>query len=340
MGWQSVEVYTERPDNIYYRPRLYPVRREPTEAEAEETERLIARISEIEESEPTSEEMQELHSRLNEIEDALQGFPAEVRAANGIVAYIGHNGDLELQEIRIASDENETPKSKAPDGPYSKALVEQLTAIRSLALQQAVASDPALALDILLDTLTAQLVHHSYSYHHAAQVSLIRHAPDVDEDLMTSSTICRVDAMMTERFADIPEDRRFETIRAMPSEDKMQLLAGLVASSINATIANGFSDPARMRSADSYADAAGLDLATVWTPPAEMFYQMRKGALLSILTETCGDAAAENCAKMKRDALAPEVAARLPGDWIPAPMQSMTKVAEQPTDEGELSEVA
>jgi ParB family chromosome partitioning protein len=104
---------------------------------------------------------------------------------------------------------------------------------------------------------------------------------------------------MMERFADIPADRRFETIRGMDAGDKMALLAVLVASTISATVHNGSVEEARMRKADQYAQAAGLDLAALWAPGVETFGRIRKGGLLAILREECGNEAAENCSKLK-----------------------------------------
>jgi ParB family chromosome partitioning protein len=205
-----------------------------------------------------------------------------------------------------------------------------LSGIRTLALQQAVASDPTLALDILLDTLAAQLVHGVYSYRLAASVSPIRHAPEIDDVLMSGSSIVRVEDAMGQRFADLPEEGRFAAIRTMDPADKMQLLAGLVAITIDATRHNGGGDETRLRTADGYAEAAGLNMADVWAPGCEVFTRMKKGALLALLAEACGQNAADNCAKMKRNDLAVAVAERLPAGWMPTPVTPLPAFPSSP----------
>lgn len=342
MGWKSVEVSTTRPDDIYCRPMLHPAKREPTEAEAAEIEQLSALIDEFTESEPESEGLAELHERLDALEDALQSYPPELRAQHGAVAYIDYHGALDVRYIRLRSEDGDegSDRPKAVEGPYSKALIEQLSGIRTLALQQAVAADPALALDILLDTMAAQLLHGSYSYRLAASVSPIRHAPAIDDELMSGSRIARVADAMAQQFAIVPEEGRFAVIRDMAFADKMQLLAGLVAITIDATQHNGGGDEPRLRTADLYAEAAGLNMADVWAPGCEMFTRMKKGALLAILAEACGPNAAENCAKMKRNDLAVAVAERLPAGWMPTPINPLPSVPEQPDDEGEMSKAA
>jgi ParB family chromosome partitioning protein len=342
MGWKSVEASTARPDDIYCRPMLHPVKREATEAEAAEIEQLSAQIDEITEADPDSEELAELHDRLDALENALLSYPSDLRAQHGVVAYIDYRGALDVRYIRLRSDDDSdrSDRPKAADGPYSKALIEQLSGIRTLALQQAVASDPTLALDILLDTMAAQLLHGAYSYRLAASVSSIRHAPEVDDELMGGSSIVRVETAMAQQFAAVPDEGRFAAIRNMDPAEKMQLLAGLVAITIDAIQHNGDGDETRLRTADLYAGAAGLNIADVWTPGCEVFTRMKKGALLAILTDACGPNAAENCAKMKRNDLAVAVAERLPAGWMPTPVNPLPSVPEQPDDEGEMSKVA
>jgi len=342
LGWKQVEVSLSHPYNLYSLPTLFPAKRDLTDEEAARIEELHERIAQIEDSEPTGEELEQLHDELEQIAQARLSFPAELREQNAVYAYLDHAGTLQTRHVRLQREGTGSgeKKAKADEWPYSKALVEQLTGIRTLALQEAVASDPALALDVLLDTLTAQLVHGAYSYDLASQIGAQQSRPAVDDDLMTNSTIRRVEDSMVEHFADIPASGRFEAIRAMADDDKMQLLAALVASSLNATIPHGYSADKRIANADTYADAASLDMSRTWTPPVAFFDRMRKGKMLEVLAQECGDGAVENCKKMKGADLAVAMADRLPSDWIPQPMQSMKVSPKQDEDEGEMSRSA
>ena len=103
----------------------------------------------------------------------------------------------------------------------------------------------------------------------------------------------------------------------MERADKMQLLAGLVAITLNGTIFNHGGISARQLSAEEYAQAAGLDLRTVWTPTQPFFDRLKKSSLLTILGDECGAEAAATCAKMKKGELALAVNERLPASWLP-----------------------
>jgi ParB family chromosome partitioning protein len=93
-------------------------------------------------------------------------------------------------------------------------------------VQEAVAADPALALDIMLDSLAGQLLHGAHSYQMAAEVQAKMVPTDVADELMATSDVQAVEEVMATRFASIPEEGRFDAIRAMSGDDKMALLAG------------------------------------------------------------------------------------------------------------------
>jgi ParB family chromosome partitioning protein len=116
------------------------------------------------------------------------------------------------------------------------------------------------------------------------------------------------------------------------------LLAVLVASTISATVHNGSVEEARMRKADQYAQAAGLDLAALWAPGVETFGRIRKGGLLAILREECGNEAAENCSKLKGGAGPRHW--RASAAWLVAhPMLPLPpKVEEQAGEDGDVED--
>ena len=338
-GWKIVEVSAEAPHDIYSRGYLRPETCEPTNEEAAELAGLDAQIEALEaEGREDSEEAAALFDQRDAITEGFEAFTDAQKANGGVCAYIGYKGDLVLRHWTVYV-ERLTAKVEE-SGPYAASMIERLTAIRTMALQHEVAAQPALALDILLDSLTAQLLHGLHSYDLAVDIhpTVTRHT--VEQDMLDGSRLADLPAQLVERFADIPADRRFETIRAMDEADKMQLLAALVATSINGTIFNHGGIGARQATADKYADAAGLDLRQHWTPGQTFFDRLKKSSLLAILAEECGEGAAENCAKMKKGDLAVAVNERLPVGWLPEPARRFTPLREQPTDEGEMSKVA
>ncbi|WP_137864892.1 MULTISPECIES: ParB/RepB/Spo0J family partition protein [unclassified Sphingomonas] len=337
-GWHVVEVCEEAPSDIYNRGYLHPITREPTEAEAEALATIDAKIEELEQQ-GDSEELADLIDQREKIDEALTSYTDEQKATGGVCAYVGYRGELQTRYWR-AVIEQEPEADATESGPYAASMIERLTGIRTLALQQAVAAQPDLALDILLDSLTAQFIHGQYSYTVGADIKPTRASINVEDELLSSSSIERVEPQLVERFGDIPADARFATIRAMEQADKMQLLAGLVAITLNGTVFDNGGTGSRQQSADEYAEAAGLDLGAVWTPSQPFFDRLKRTALLTILADECGDQAAADCEKKKKGDLAVIVNERLPAGWLPEPARRFAPVAEQPTDEGEMSEVA
>ncbi|MCW2406905.1 ParB family chromosome partitioning protein [Sphingobium sp. B1D7B] len=323
-GWSKVEVSADHYGiDLYSRPRLYPARREATQEEAEKMARIDAAIADKEEAGDEDEALSALFDRQAELEAALRAFTSEQKASGCVVAYIAHDGTLTLAHFRIRSGMQDTSarkRSATESGPYSAALIEDLSKIKTQVVQEAVAANPTLALDILLDSLVGQMLHGSYGFEQAASLRPEQSGVAVPPDLMAVSDVQPVAELMAERFADIPADTRFETIRAMAEGDKMQLLAGLVALTIDGTLSRGCSPSTRQALIEQYARAANIDMAQRWQAPIGLFDRMKKSALLTILTDACGKDAAENCAKMKKSDLAAALAQRLPVGWLPSPL--------------------
>src|SRR3546814_20055756 len=81
--------------------------------------------------------------------------------------------------------------------------------------------------------------------------------------------------MMATRFAVIPAEGRFEAIRTMADEDKMALLAGLVAMTVDGTVFAGGSPGQRHHHFEQIARASGVDIASRWAAPIGLFDKMR-----------------------------------------------------------------
>jgi ParB family chromosome partitioning protein len=145
---------------------------------------------------------------------------------------------------------------------------------------------------------------------------------DVPVELMATSDVRPVEETMATRFASIPSDGRFEAIRAMTSDDKMALLAGLVAMMVDGTVFAGGSPGQRHHHFEQIARASGVDIAARWSAPIGLFDKMRRAAMIDLLRDAVGASSAENCATIKKKAdLAINVSERLPADWLPAPMK-------------------
>ncbi|WP_343545618.1 ParB/RepB/Spo0J family partition protein [Sphingomonas paucimobilis] len=323
IGWHEVRATLDRPYDLYMKGSLYPATREPTEDEAARIEAIDAAIEQIAEAEgEDSDRIAALSDERDAITEGLRGFNAEQVAVGGVALWVSHDGSLGKSFYRAKAEPKPKAGSGEPQPLYSNSLVADLSRIKTRIVQEAVAADPALALDMLLDSLAGQLLHGAHSYQMAIDVQAKTIATDVADDLMATSDVREVEETMADRFASIPAEGRFEVIRAMSHDDKMVLLAGLVAMTVDGTLFAGGAPGARHHHFEQVARASGVDIASRWQAPIALFDKMRRAALIDLLRAECGDASADNCATIKKKAdLAVNVSGRLAAHWLPAPMQ-------------------
>ena len=323
IGWHEVRAALERPYDLYMKGSMYPATREPTDDEATRLTAIDAEIEAIAEAEGEDRErIDPLSDERDAITEGLRAFNREQVAVGGVALWVAHDGSLGKSFYRAKAE----PKPKANhDGPvplYSNSLFADLTRIKTRIVQEAVAADPALALDIVLDSLAGQLLHGAHSYQMAIEVQAKAVATAVSDELMATSDVRPVEDMMATRFAAIPAEGRFEAIRAMSTDDKMALLAGLVAMTVDGTVFAGGSPGQRHHRFEQIARASGVNIASRWTAPIGLFDKMRRAAMIDLLREEVGAPSAENCATIKKKAdLAVNVSERLPAHWLPAPMR-------------------
>jgi ParB family chromosome partitioning protein len=323
-GWSDVRASLERPNDFYNHVTVHAAdKREPTEAEALEQTRIEteadARMAELGRGNQWGDRVfsgLEREARL--LEYSLAAFTDEQKRDSAIVVFVGGNGEIEAKAIRtkaIARCGGETSAEK-PD--YSGAMVETLSRIKTLAVQEAVATNPGLALDILLDCLVGQGIHNEPSYHSPLSLRLDGFNTMVPEDMMTMADIASVDRIGAGEFAALPELNRFAAIQAMDAEAKGRLLALLVARQINGGEPSGSRRDRRHQRFDQIAFASGVDMVAKWQAPVAFYDRLKKPVIAKIMTESLGKAAAENCAKMKKSELAMSAAERMAGrGWLP-----------------------
>src|SRR3546814_17901586 len=84
---------------------------------------------------------------------------------------------------------------------------------------------------------------------------------DVPDELMATSDVRPVEETMATRFASLPIEGRFDAIRSMDGDDKMALLAGLVAPMVDGTVFERGSPGDRHRHFAQIANAAKVDVS-------------------------------------------------------------------------------
>ncbi len=231
-------------------------------------------------------------------------------------------------------EEDETDAIK----PLPDRLISELTAHRTLALRDAVASSPHVAMTALLHRLVTDcFLPHSTKGCLEAQVREV-HLPAQAEDLRDSAS-ARAIADRHERWGDhVPADDAalWDWLTDLDDGSRMDLLAHCVSYGVNALYEkpNPYSGTGvsqhgldiRLSQADRLARSTGLDMVAVgWQPTVGNYLgRVTKPRILEAVREGAGDRAAELIGHLKKGDMAKE-AERLLADtgWLPEPLRMM-----------------
>jgi ParB family chromosome partitioning protein len=201
---------------------------------------------------------------------------------------------------------------------YDARMIEDLSRVRTQALQQAVASQPTVALAVLLDALLPLVLDQGLHLAHAVELrrgSLQIANPNEINGVAIPTPFDGMEPLLA-ALPPSPADR-LAWLLSLDAETTQRLLAACTGALINGTHGK-FAEPERLKSTDRIARAVGLDMRDHWQGGIEFFDRLSRKALLSALTEARGAQAAENCVKLKKHELAAACNERIPGTgWLP-----------------------
>jgi len=222
--------------------------------------------------------------------------------------------------------------------PLPERLVIELTAHRTLALRDAVANHPHVAMTALLHKLVSDtFLHRPATGALEANVRQI-HFPAQADDLKDSASAKSV-TDRHERWGDhVPADDQvlWDWLTVLDDDSRLDLLAHCVSYGINALYerpnpysGSGVSEhglEVRMRQAERLARATGLDMvAAGWRPTVGNYFgRVTKALIVEAVREGAGERAAQLIDHMKKGDMAKE-AERLLADsgWLPEPLRSV-----------------
>lgn len=333
-GWSDVRASLMQPDYFYNvtRMRAEGERAATPEETAEQdrlTEAMTARLAEVGSSDAWGDDVIcDLRNAVRAIENGRAYFTEAQQASGAMMLFVGQGGTVEAVAIQTKRERVKSDGVPAERSDYSGAMIETLTKIKTLGVQEAIANNPALALDILIDCLCGQIAHGQPSYHHPLSLRVDAFNADVDPALMFGSSINPVAAWRDHYLSAVPTIGRFEAIRAMDADDKAQLLAIMVAGMVDGVERSGTVRGARNDQFDRIAYASGVDMAAKWSAPEAFFAKLTKPTMLKALTEAVSADAATNCANMKKGQLAAACAARTAGrGWLPPALRIAPSVS-------------
>ncbi|MFT4160225.1 ParB/RepB/Spo0J family partition protein [Shinella sp.] len=259
-----------------------------------------------------------------EVSDPEAAVPVAPAIQRAVITIGGHAAPA-------AEDEEEDGIKPLPDR-----LITELTAHRTLALRDAVASHPHVAMTALLHKLVSDtFLHRPATGALEANVRQVHFTAQADELKDSASAQSVTDRH--ERWGDhVPADDEalWDWLVALDDDNRMELLAHCVSYGVNALYerpnpysGSGVSEhglKVRLAQVDRLARATGLDMVQVgWRPTVGNYLgRVTKARIIEAVREGAGERAAQLIDHMKKGDMAKE-AERLLADtgWLPEPLR-------------------
>jgi ParB family transcriptional regulator, chromosome partitioning protein len=223
--------------------------------------------------------------------------------------------------------------------PLPDRLVMELTAHRTLALQDAVAARPHVAMTALLYKLCVDAFHRTYGPGclevGVRYVQLTVQAPELKESASAKSIAARHDAWK----ADVPADEAalWDWLSTLDDASRLALLAHCISFGVNALFekVDRHGGPGitthglqrRLDQADRLARAVDLDMVEAgWRPTVDNYLgRVTKGRILDAVREARGESSAQLIDHLKKSEMAKEAERLLEGTgWLPEPLRLAT----------------
>ncbi|WP_379064165.1 chromosome partitioning protein ParB [Mesorhizobium sp. UC22_110] len=221
--------------------------------------------------------------------------------------------------------------------PLPERLVIELTAHRTLALHDALANNPHVAMTALLHRLVMQRYHYSAPTG-CMEISVrLQHFGVQGSDLSDTPSAKAIDDRFAAWKADVPSDEGalWDWIAALDEASRMALLAHCVSYGVNAlherpnphsgSGVSQFGLDRRLSGADRIARATGFDMVADggWRPTVDNYLgRVTKPRILEAVREGAGERAAQLISHLKKGDMAKE-AERLLAEtgWLPEPLR-------------------
>lgn len=261
---------------------------------------------------------------VTEAGDATAAKQSAEQASGPAISVAG-----QVQDEQAADDEDDAIR------PLPDRLISELTAVRTVALRNALAGDPHAAFIALLHALTLS-VFQQHGTHGCVQIGVTQAwlgnvAPNLRETPW-SVAIQQRHEQWGERLPDEP-GALWDALTALAHEEQMALLAHCISLGINALFepAKGYDGrisahgiAQRIAAADSLAAVVGLDMADAgWTPTVDNYLgRVTKPRIIEAVREAKGDATAVLIEHLKKGDMAREAERLLEGTgWLPEPLR-------------------
>jgi ParB family chromosome partitioning protein len=350
-GWKWVEIM---PEIDYQRmrdmARVHPERRQPDPEQHAEIGRLTniyeTLVAEHGEEPPDTvlAELEELSDRIDALTAGPLVWDPQDVARAGVMIAIGHAGRLAIEPglVRREDDEAVSPglasgtgeatgrkqrQRKVGPSPLPDRLVEDLTAHRTAGLRAVLASNSEIALAAVVHAVVLPLF-----YRYGADSCLAIRVDCVDlsvsaeaiEESRAAKALAEQHDAWRRRLPDAAEEL-WSWLLGQDTVVRLDLLAHCAGCSVDAVHKlHEHAGSGRLLHADQLAEAVSLDMAQWWQPTAKSYLgRIPKAQILEAVAKGVSQEAAENLAKLKKDALVAYAQERLANTgWLPAILRS------------------
>lgn len=304
------------------------------EIEANPEQAVDEEGEEYEYSEQQQERMDAIERELAKIaSQATLRFPEEITKIGTAFVSIGYGGELKIERgwipkgSKVAAAVSPAGVTVAGNGagkerryqPYSRPLIESLTRHKTAAIAAELAQNPEVALAGVLHALITGDNPEEF-WNHPSSIQIGSKPADYRE--------IQNDGRAALQAALEPWQQKFQTIAVQISlwdwcvslshEEKLSLLAVLVARSFNAVQQGGYEDR-RVNHAEAVARTLEANPAKWFRPTVENFFgRISKHTIALALREMDANMPVDECLKMKKPELA-ELGEKMAShcDWIP-----------------------
>jgi ParB family chromosome partitioning protein len=380
-GWNWIEVAPDFPYGHTYVLRRIRGEAQPMSDEEEASyTALKAEYEKLEDDHAEADELpEEVDERLGEIETAMEAlqdrpirFEADDYAIAGVFVSIDSSGRLRVErgyvraedepvvEADDASNAGDDPtaddavaetadqtidpdEEEDDDGtkPLSDRLVCDLTVHRTMALRNALADDPQLAMLACLHAMVLQLFYH-YGQDSCVEITpKATHFGAQAEGLGDTAYAEAIDHRIETWAANLPKapEDLWAALTEWDSDSRDALFAHCVSMTVNAVQEPHYRKPRQIAHADILAATLGLDMAKAgWAVTAESYLgRVTKAQILATVREAKGDKDAERIAGFKKPDMVAAAEELLAGtEWLPQPLRTPPLVEEREEPEFEI----
>jgi ParB family transcriptional regulator, chromosome partitioning protein len=264
-------------------------------------------------------------------EDEPPAEPVMAKDHDGAAPSGEPSGTSQRGVITIGGAGTPEPETEAEedDGlkPLSDRLVTELTAHRTLALRDALATDPGTAFAAVLHALCLSAFYR-FSSGSCLEISAKSASFGTQAPGLADSTSAKaIEARHQQWEKQLPKDETslWDALVAFDGDSQAALFAHCASLSANAVHEPWNRNPRRLAHADTLARAVKLDMAAAgWSPTVDNYLgRVPKARILEAVREAKGEASAQLIDHLKKPDMAGEAERLLAGaGWVPEPLRT------------------